>query len=171
MVANAGFTTVESAAALAGISARTLRYWIAAGKLPARGGKRGRLVRLSDVEQLAVLAGKFSGKGSLPADSAMAITGTIAESSALVAIERQLAEYRELVERLHRENLELAGRLGFYQAKLQDAEARILEFEGPNHSALVEMANHPAPSENGADSAAQKVSARPWWQFWRWYQP
>ena len=167
MAANTGFTTVESAAAIAGISARTLRYWIAAGKLPARGGKRGRLVRLSDVEQLAALAGKLSGKDSLPADSAVAVAGNIAESSALVAIERQLTEYRELVERLHRENLELAGRVGFLQARLQDAEARILEFEGPNNSALAETANHPPPSENGSNSASQKVSSRPWWQFWR----
>ena len=166
MAANTGFATVESAAALAGISARTLRYWIAAGKLPARSGKRGRLVRLSDVEQLAVLAGKLGGKGSLPADSAMAITGNIAESSALVAIERQLAEYRELVDRMHRENLELAGRLGFSQARIQELERRILELEAPKE-ATVEMANHSTPSENGADSGAQQVSARPWWQFWR----
>ena len=169
MAANTGFATVESAAALAGISARTLRYWIAAGKLPARGGKRGRLVRLSDVEQLAVLAGKLGGKGSLPADSAMVITGNIAESSALVAIERQLAEYRELVDRMHRENLELAGRLGFSQARIQELERRILELEAPKAAlaATTNPTNHPAPSANGANSGSQKLSPRPWWQFWR----
>ena len=62
--------------------------------------------------------------------------------------------------------MELSGRLGFYQAKLQDAEARILELEAPK-AAPAATTNHPAPSENGADSGAQQVSARPWWQFWR----
>ena len=37
----------------------------------------------------------------------------------------------------------------------------------PSMAQAGEMTNHPTPSENGADSGAQQVSARPWWQFWR----
>ena len=87
-------------------------------------------------------------------------------------LERVVQSFLEKLERAHRENLELAGRVGFLQAKLQDAEEEIRMLKAPveaedraagtsNHS------NHPAPSENGADSGAQKVSPRPWWQFWR----
>ena len=40
----------------------------------------------------------------------------------------------------------------------------------PSMAQAGEMGNHPAPSENGADSGSQKVSkvsSRAWWQFWR----
>jgi hypothetical protein len=45
--------SVEAAGRIAGISPRTLRSWIVHGKLPAAGGQRGKLVRLSDVLALA----------------------------------------------------------------------------------------------------------------------
>lgn len=41
--------SVEAAGKIVGISPRTLRTWIVHGKLPAVGGRRGKLVRLSDV--------------------------------------------------------------------------------------------------------------------------
>ncbi len=63
--------------------------------------------------------------------------------------------------------MELSGRLGFYQAKLQDAEEEIQMLRAPAQPPASEMANHPTHIENGADSGAQQVSARPWWQFWR----
>jgi excisionase family DNA binding protein len=52
------------------------------------------------------------------------------------------------LDKLHRENLELAGRLGFYQAKLQEAEAKIALLEAPR----------PDPKH---------APQHPWWQFWR----
>lgn len=52
------YVTVGNAAKVTGISERTLRYWINAGKLAATGGKRGRLVRLADVQAIAELTGK-----------------------------------------------------------------------------------------------------------------
>jgi excisionase family DNA binding protein len=54
--ANEQYVTVGNAATATGISERTLRYWIKAGKLPATGGKRGRLVRLADVLMRELLA-------------------------------------------------------------------------------------------------------------------
>ncbi len=37
----------------------------------------------------------------------------------------------EMVERLHRENMQLAGRVGFLEGKLQDAEQKILALSAP----------------------------------------
>ena len=81
--------------------------------------------------------------------------------------------FYEVLDKLHRENLELAGRLGFYQAKVQELEgmksrllARIASLEAPKEAAP-EMASHPAYVENGANSSSEKVSKRPWWRFWQ----
>ena len=52
----ADFVAVEAAGKLAGISPRTLRHWIATGKLPAIPGKRGKLVRLEEVRRRAEVA-------------------------------------------------------------------------------------------------------------------
>lgn len=54
---------VESAGNVAGISPRTLRYWIRGGKLPATEGQRGKLVRLGDVLALAEMTGKLPATG------------------------------------------------------------------------------------------------------------
>src|SRR5919202_2293937 len=52
------YVTVGNAAEVAGISERTLRYGIKTGKLAATGGNRNRLVRLVDVQAMAMLTGK-----------------------------------------------------------------------------------------------------------------
>jgi len=57
--------TVATAADLAGVPARTLRYWVETGKLPAIAGKHGRLVRLGDVREIASLTGKDGNLGNL----------------------------------------------------------------------------------------------------------
>ncbi len=82
-------------------------------------------------------------------------------------LERVVQTFLEKLERAHRENLELAGRVGFLQAKLQDAEEEIRMLRAPAQPPEPEMANHPTPREDRSDSASQKVSSRPWWQFWR----
>ena len=94
-------------------------------------------------------------------------------AAALEALAEALAEAnvrasdeRKRVAELEQERSELYGRLGFYQARIRELEHRILELEAPKE-APVEMANHPTPSENGSNSTSQKVSPRPWWQFWR----
>ena len=84
-----------------------------------------------------------------------------------------IVAFREMVAQLHRENVELAGRCGFYQSEIQQlrtqlerAETRILELESPKE-APTEMANHPAHAQNVPDSGSLKLPSRPWWQFWR----
>ena len=58
------YLPVEAAGNVAGISPRTLRYWVRGGKLSAIEGQRGKLVRLGDVLALADLTGKSA---TLPA--------------------------------------------------------------------------------------------------------
>jgi hypothetical protein len=53
------YVTMASAADIAGIPVTTLRQWVDSGRLPARVGQRGRLVRLADVQHL-VAAGAMS---------------------------------------------------------------------------------------------------------------
>ena len=58
----------------------------------------------------------------------------------------------QLVDKLYRDNLELAGRLGFYQAKIQELETsqtKLLE-----RIALLE-----APKQ-------QPPASKPWWKLW-----
>ena len=109
-------------------------------------------------------------------------------SSSLGKADGSLGELVELVRdqqrqltRLNEERAELFGRLGYFQAQLEAArtqlqvtqdelrvaQTRLVELEAPKE-VVSEMSNHPAPSENGANSASQQVSSRPWWQFWRW---
>ena len=80
--------------------------------------------------------------------------------------------WARLVEQLHRENLEMAGRLGFYQAEnlqlksqVQALQARILELEAPK-GVPAEMSIHLTHLQNGADLGSEKGSPRPWWKFW-----
>ncbi len=91
--------TVATAADLAGVPARTLRYWIETGKLPAIAGKHGRLVRLGDVREIASLTGKdgnlgnglaavAAGKVTATADLAGNLAAEVAEGSRALAQER-----------------------------------------------------------------------------------
>ncbi len=91
--------TVATAADLAGVPARTLRYWIETGKLPAIAGKHGRLVRLGDVREIASLTGKdgnlgnglaavAAGKVTATADLAGNLAAEVADGSRALAQER-----------------------------------------------------------------------------------
>ncbi len=163
-VTSAELTTAE-AAALAGVSDRTIRNWIKDGRLPAERTEEGRRVRRGDVlallhERIQAVAGQLPLAEATTATAEMA-TETVAvapaaEASpeALTALLARLSEMLELAaaerperERLHRENLELAGRIGFLQAKLQEAERKILLLQAP------------AEAETVAET-----SARPWWK-------
>lgn len=91
--------TVATAADLAGVPARTLRYWVETGKLPAIAGKHGRLVRLGDVREIVAMTGKdgnlgnglaavAAGKVTATADLAGTLAAEGAEGSRTVAPER-----------------------------------------------------------------------------------
>jgi hypothetical protein len=90
-------------------------------------------------------------------DSGSDLCGTDQDTVVLALLER--------LDRAHRDNLELAGRCGFYQAEnlqlksqVQAMQVRILELEAPK-VASAEMSNYSAPEQNGQDSGSQAVSA------------
>lgn len=76
---------VEHAAASTGIPARTLRYWIAHGKLPAVAASRCKLVRLADVRHLADLTGRPLSNGERSSATAVATSPAPALPPSLLA--------------------------------------------------------------------------------------
>jgi hypothetical protein len=64
-----------------------------------------------------------------------------------------LRDALQIVDRLTRENLELAGRVGFLQAQLPGVQERIALLEAPPLPPIVE-------------NAAASGPPRPWWRFW-----
>jgi hypothetical protein len=68
------------------------------------------------------------------------------------AADAPAANLAALVAQLHRENVELAGRLGFYQARIQELEGRLLLTTGPTAEAS------PAP--------ALAAWHKPRWRLW-----
>jgi excisionase family DNA binding protein len=72
------YVAVESAGHLTGIPARTLRRWIADGKLPATKTGRKNLVSLRDVERVAAIAGRPIGHDRPAVD----LTGHVATAMA-----------------------------------------------------------------------------------------
>ncbi len=71
---------------------------------------------------------------------------------ALELIETLQREHRQELERLQQENKELYGRASFFQAKLQDAQERILMLEA-----------QPAEEEQKAEPEPEKPSGS-WWR-------
>lgn len=76
---------VEIAATSTGISARTIRYWVAHGKLPATAEQRRKLVRLADVRHLAMLTGRTNGNRNRHSSPAVAATMTAPTAPAALA--------------------------------------------------------------------------------------
>lgn len=167
------FVTVTQAAELTGAQARTIRRWVAPGLLAARSGPFGRLVDREAVQGLvaerltAPAASADSGavtdrtepdRSRGPVQSPV-LSGPPVSDPALVA----------LCDRLSRENVERAGRMGFLQARLQDAEARIRLLEAPVEStpAAGDLTNHPTEEAVAPHSVAQRTRRR-LWRFWTW---
>ena len=78
-----------------------------------------------------------------------------------------------LLERLYRDNLELAGRCGFLQARVQDLEREVQLLRAPSGELrqmpdpdLAPTSNPPAPTANGHDLGTECPPRPPWWKFW-----
>lgn len=69
----------------------------------------------------------------------------------------ELLEALRLVDRLTRENYELAGRVGFLQGQLESAKERLLLLEAPK------AVENTTLDEKAPESAPQ----RSWWRFWQ----
>ncbi len=171
--------TTAAAAALAGVSDRTIRNWIKDGRLPAHLIDEGRRVYKNDVlavvqERVQSVAGALAVETTsyAPAEIvaeetapvAEAVTATVAAESAaettpeqvpngyessqvltpelinvvLQPLVSQLEQSERERRRLHDENLELAGRLGYFQAELSKYKERVLLLETPKVVDVVE---------------------------------
>jgi hypothetical protein len=79
-----------------------------------------------------------------------------------------------LIERLHRENVELAGRIGWLMAELEAARQAIRQLSAPanvaqcNNEPPVETAPTTTPAPGARPEPAQAPLRPRWWQFWRW---
>ncbi len=124
--------TVQQAAVAAGVSERTIRRWIkegtlAAEKVPTAQGYEWRI----QLDGAARLPGRPSRRvDDNRVDSRTAPTANGVDRVA-EEVSEALVRALELVERLQREKLELAGRVGFLQGKLQETQAQLLTLAPP----------------------------------------
>lgn len=136
--------TVEVAGRLAGVSARTIRYWITSGKLPATAGPRGRLVVLADVRRLAEVTGKGSGNQESP----VATAAEVPAGTAVPPAESMMALVRD-------EWLSpLVDRIG-------SLERQVGRLEAERDAALAELAS--LRERQLPEAPAERVS---WWRRW-----
>ncbi len=149
--------TVKEYSARTGISGRTIREKLAHGQLagfkqkdPTTGTDTW-FVALIDTPRAAM---PTHGRKEAPPLHPMAASSPAPQQEASVPrfvvteLLEKLNRLEDAVERMHRENVELAGRVGFYQAKLQEAETKIALLEAPQ-------------------AVSQEAHRRPWWRFWR----
>ena len=122
--------TVKQYAAHAGIAERTVRDKLARGVLA--GGKEPDPVTGIDVWWIEL---PDAADPPRPAATPSADAADPPEGVGNVAFIEVLNRHQEIIEKLHRENVELAGRLGFYQARNQELERRVLELEAPKNGA------------------------------------
>ena len=133
--------TVREYAIAHGVSDRTVRLKLARGKLP--GGKTTDPVTGLEVWYVDV----SEEGGRIPDPNAVGSDPGVHLVDDPTSTDLAWASFQEVIEKQQQQLIELAGRCGFYQAKLQEAEAKIALLEAPKSS-----------SERGS---------RPWWQFWR----
>lgn len=125
------YVSVKEAAERVGVSERTIRRWIGAGRLEPEPGRSGRMVSLSQVRAAAAEHGLLgaapsTGTGHIPAPE-----GAVVES-----LLRLIEDQRRELEALRRENFELAGHAGFLEGLRQEREERRLLPAPPRQSWL-----------------------------------
>lgn len=163
--------SVQEAAAHFGVSEKTIRRRIHSGELPAyklpvsQGYEwRVRLVGQMDTDAAQVDApssvqmnggtDQVDGPAEQldpPPDQPAEGRGSLDPGLITVVLQplrEELEEARREQRHLHQENLELAGRCGFYQAKMQEYEQHILLLEAPK----------------GAPETTPEPAQLPWWK-------
>jgi hypothetical protein len=171
MTDTAGHVPISVAARIAGVHERTIRRWIAAGVLadsPGRSG--GHRARLVDVEAVRQLAAGLHEPDTGGLDSRTDPDRPPREPDTSVA------DFLAVIERQQQTIMELAGRLGFYQARVQSLEEEVKMLSAPaeNETRVTftdqPPAGTPQPTPEPASApvrASERPPSRPWWQFWR----
>ena len=170
-----GSVSVQEAAQILGFSEKTIRRRIKAGtltahRLPTSQGYEWR-VQLDAVTDQAPpsLADQMDGPhGHLPSDAVQVDSQKNEAENATAAplnsaSNEALLKALDFAERLQRENMELAGRVGFLQAKLQTAEEQILALTpGPLEEVLHEEVEEPVVAQ------PMEEALSPWQKIARW---
>jgi excisionase family DNA binding protein len=138
-----GVTPAEAAAIL-GISERTVQRRL------KRGNLKGYKVDTGRGEVWRVMLDAVT---DTPTDRPDAVVVTATPTADVTApsvaefahaiIDELRQEYRDELKRLHRENQQLAGQLGFTQAKLQEAEKTIALLQAPKDEQPAEVEEKP----------------------------
>jgi len=155
--------TLEQAGRALGLSPRTVRRMVRRGELAADKieGPHGPqyLVRLPAGQAGTVATNGHGGRGQ----GAPAGQPTAAVHRGQASLVPLVTELTHRVAALEQERFELAGRLGFYQAQLQQAQETIKALQAPQEPIA------PPPPAGAlfrplpADPAPPR---RPWWRFW-----
>jgi excisionase family DNA binding protein len=137
----AGMLSAREAAASVGVTERTIRNWISSGKLRAERTPAGFRVRPEDLP-------------SVPSAPTATVPAMTADVSALVG----------LVDRLTRENRDLASLVGQLQERTANLQAQLALPAGDTSKIAPER-----PSANGTAEPTQQPSdtkRRAWWRWW-----
>jgi len=156
--ADTGLSLTDAAAQL-GISERTVLRRIKDGTVDGRkiGEGRGGVWRIylsvSDSQLAPVSDSPTNTPGTLsdsPTDEPGNVSASVSDSQTQPA--QDMIRMVELVDKLQAQNQQLAGQLGFTQAKLQEAERTV---------ALLM-----APKDDTAPEPPAEPERRPWWKRW-----
>jgi len=153
------YATVKIAAATTGVSARTIRYWITSGKLPAVAGSSGKLVLLADVERLAGHRRQPDGNGNLAEPVATATTTDVAAHQLEVIRDTLIKPHLETIERQAATIAKQAETVGKLTAERDALQARLSDLEA--QSASVPQPQPETPQ--AATGAREKARQRRWW--------
>ena len=149
--ADTGLSLTDAAAQL-GISERTVLRRIKDGTVDGRkvGEGRGGVWRIylsvSDSQPASVSDSPTNAPGTLsdsPTDEPGNVSASVSDSQTHPAPE--MIRMVELVDKLQAQNQQLAGQLGFTQAKLQEAERTVALLMAPTDEPAPEPSAHPEP--------------------------
>jgi excisionase family DNA binding protein len=152
MAAMSTFLSVREAAVMAGVSERTIRRWLRSGQV--RAVKRGGSYRIRP-NALTVMVGQDGTEPTDTGSDTSASNGLDTSDTADMA-SSGVAELTRLVREQQATIMELAGRVGYFQAENAQLRERL---------ALMAPA---APEPTVVTEAAREPATRPWWRrVWR----
>jgi len=175
------------AARSAGIPARTLRNWIASGKLAAIRGQRGWLVRPGDIAQIAAMidnhtatenmadgmAAGLAAELAAPPSADSGSAATTASHAAIAATDQQAkaaALVQQLLAPFIAEQTRLAEELGHVKAECDDLRRRAEEAEAERNRLAAAQAAQAAPGAPEAPPGVQGDAPGVWGRLARWWQ-
>ncbi len=182
--------TTAQAAALAGVSEKSIRNWIKSGNLAVMASTEGRRIDkavlmeyLRERAQMAVehlpqevrpelppesVAAPVAAPEPVPAESPGPSLTPELINVVLQPLLEELEKERKEKRRLHDENVELAGRVGYYQAELAQYKDRVLLLEAPkvipnllSVSEALPLTQPPVAAPEGSHDAEKP---RPWYK-------